>query len=93
MDQQLGTVIEPQRHGMRGRWHRDHRGIGGCAQLALDRIDRAAVAHHPFGEHRIGHLVERREPPGKGRVQGHRPRHGSNSTCFNPHIGFTPRAV
>ena len=31
------------------------------------RIDRDAVAHHPPGEHRIGHLLERQAPAGERR--------------------------
>ena len=65
VDQQHRPAVERERDRMAGGMRGDDRARGRRAQQAFDRIDRHAVAQHPFGKHRIGHRVQRRRPAGE----------------------------
>jgi hypothetical protein len=97
MQQQLGAIVEPQRHCVRAVGDRQNLARRRRAQQALDRIDREAVAHHPLGEDCVGHCLERREPAGEGRNDcdgiGVHITHGTNSTASIAQSGSTPLAV
>jgi len=62
MDQDFSTLGRGERDRMAARQQRHHGAGAGGVETVAGRIDRDAVAQHPFREDGVGHVVDRRCP-------------------------------